>query len=451
MNNKKLRNIISNILAIMIIIIAFIIYRKYDYNFYIKAISEKGKTVFTRDANVKYSKERSYKIENKMPNDAMFYKEISVRENTPYKVTCMIRTQDVIGDELNPTAGAQICLNNTEEHSSVLQGNNDWTKMEFYFNSKCNNKVEIGFRLGGNIQNASGTAWFSDLSIEEVAQNDSTVWNFGCFLIENANVEINGQQNKYTMTNQDKELAKSNMERLKGSIKNMSKNQMSLEYEIIEITEPVTTLTYDETNGYYIAEKDVYKLINKYVQEKEYDHVFVCTNLPLESELTHDKDVCEWVGLGNMMFVGKGFSNIRIISNDYTYSNKNTFPEEVFLHEFLHTLERNSNEYGYTIPELHDYEKYNYENDKYDGLRKWYMAYMNRTIQTNNGYVGLPSEIYSLKPVNSTNFIYSNKLDKLDEPKNIIEGINSVIYKIERLFETRTSNINEEKVEGVSE
>ena len=152
-----------------------------------------------------------------------------------------------------------------------------------------------------------------------------------------------------------------------------------------------------------------------------------------------------------MMFVGKGFSNIRIISNDYTYSNKNTFPEEVFLHEFLHTLERNSNEYGYTIPELHDYEKYNYENDKYDGLRKWYMAYMNRTIQTNNGYVGLPSEIYSLKPVNSTNFIYSNKLDKLDEPKNIIEEINSVIYKIERLFETRTSNINEEKVEGVSE
>ena len=39
---------------------------------------------------------------------------------------------------------------------------------------------------------------------------------------------------------------------------------------------------------------------------------------------------------------------------DYIYkydSRINAFPEEVFLHEFLHSLERNAQEYGYDRPE----------------------------------------------------------------------------------------------------
>lgn len=56
-----------------------------------------------------------------------------------------------------------------------------------------------------------------------------------------------------------------------------------------------------------------------------------------------------------------------------------------------------------------------------------------------------------MKPAKSTDFIYSNQLDKLDEPKNIIEGINSVIYKIKRLFVTKTSDFNIVTSEGVSE
>lgn len=448
MNNKKLRNIISNIFVIIIIIVAFFIYRKYDYNFFTKGIFEAGKTVFSRDSNIKYSKQRSYKIENKASNDALFYKEISVLPNTPYKVTCMVKTQNVIGEKDDALAGAQVCLNGTEEHSRVLQGNNDWTKIEFFFNSKCNDKLEIGFRLGGNMKSASGTAWFSDFTLEEGAQGDSNTWNFGCFILDYANVEIDNSQRNYVMTEQEKSIVNIDMKRLQSSIKEMSNNQMEIEYDIIEIKEPLTTLSYDKENGYYINEKDVYQLIDSYVQEKEYDHIFVCTNLPLESELTHDKDICEWVGLGNMLYLGKGFSNIRIIINDYSYSSNNTFPEEVFLHEFLHTLERNSKEYGYTVPALHNYEFYNYENDRTDRLRKWYIAYMNGIIPTDEGYIGLPSKIYTLKPAKSTDFIYSNKLDKLDEPKNIIEEINSVIYKVKRLFENKESDYNLATVEG---
>lgn len=443
---KKLKNIISNIITILIIIIAIIIYRKYDFNFYSKGIQETGKTVFSRDSNIKYSKTRSYKIDSELPNDAMFFKEIEVTPNTPYKVTCMVKTENVNGNDGNPLAGAQICLNGTEEHSRVLSGDNDWTQLEFLFNSKNNETVEIGFRLGGNFMQASGTAWFSDLSIEKGVQDTGNIWTMGCFILSNTNVVVDGERINISMNSNEKASITSNMSKFRNSIKEMSNNQINIEYEIIEISEPITTLSYDDENGYYVGAKDVYNLIDEYAKKREYDHIFVCTNIPLEKELTHNEDIYEWVGLGNMMYLGKGFSNIKIIEEDY--SSKTTFPEEVFLHEFLHTLERNSKEYGYEIPELHSYESYNYKEERYEGLRKWYIDYMNGTIQSNGTYIGLPSEIYNLKPARESNFEYSYRLDLLDEPSNILESLESIISKIEKIFNKEEKTYN---FEGVSQ
>lgn len=254
------------------------------------------------------------------------------------------------------------------------------------------------------------------------------------------------------MTTMEKSIVENNMQRLQNSIADMSNNQMSITYDIIEIKEPLTSLSYDEDNGYYIGEKDVYKLINKYVQQKEFDHIFVCTNLPLESILTNNEKICEWVGLGNMVYIGKGFSNIRVVKNQYSYSASNTFPEEVFLHEFLHTLERNSSEYGYEVPVLHDYQKYSYTDDKRDGLRKWYIDYMNRKVKDKNeNYIGLPEKIYSLKPAKTSDFTYSNKLNKLDEPKNIVEIIECIVQKTKKIFEKSNKDYNIVQTKGVSE
>ena len=130
-----------------------------------------------------------------------------------------------------------------------------------------------------------------------------------------------------------------------------------------------------------------------------------------------------------MDYYGIGFSNIRLPNDSksyiYKYNSKiNTFPEEVFLHEFLHTLERNSKEYGYERPELHDYKKYGYENEKIQGQKKWYTDYMNQEIKTTSGNIGLSKEIYNKKPAKSSNFAYSyERKDEFKEPENIIEEI----------------------------
>ena len=133
-----------------------------------------------------------------------------------------------------------------------------------------------------------------------------------------------------------------------------------------------------------------------------------------------------------MDYYGIGFSNIRLPNDSKSYIYKynrrvNTFPEEVFLHEFLHSLERNAEEYGYQIPELHDYQKYGYQNEALMGQKKWYTDYINQNIETKEGKIGLPKEIYTLKPAKSSNFTYSYKIENVfKEPENLIEEIKGI-------------------------
>lgn len=139
-----------------------------------------------------------------------------------------------------------------------------------------------------------------------------------------------------------------------------------------------------------------------------------------------------------MDYYGIGFSNIRLPNDSRSYIYKynsriNTFPEEVFLHEFLHSLERNAQEYGYDRPELHDYEKYGYENERLEGQKQWYTDYMNKEIETTEGNIGLPAEIYTLKPAKNSDFDYSYKMeDVFKQPENIIEEIMEIFDNLGR-------------------
>ena len=145
---------------------------------------------------------------------------------------------------------------------------------------------------------------------------------------------------------------------------------------------------------------------------------------------------------GSMDYYGIGYSNIRLPNSSksymYKYDSKiNTFPEEVFMHEFLHSLERTAEEYGYTIPALHDYEKYGYKNQDLTGLKDWYKDYINNNIKTSSGYTGLPEKVFTLKPAKNLDFKYSYKIDEFHEPQKIIEQreqlFNNVIYNLKNI------------------
>ncbi len=78
--------------------------------------------------------------------------------------------------------------------------------------------------------------------------------------------------------------------------------------------------------------------------------------------------------------------------------------------------------------------------------------YMNKAIKDSDGeFIGLPADIYSFKPIKTTDFIYSMKVDKLDEPKNIKQVIECIVYKTKRLFQAKNKDYNIVKTKGVSE
>ncbi len=224
-----------------------------------------------------------------------------------------------------------------------------------------------------------------------------------------------------------------NMSRFKNSCEELSNKKIQISYDFITIQEPIKTLSYDEENGYHVAPENVKSIIEPYLEKKNYDHIFVCVRLGDDMH-KNDIPVYDWIGLGGMDYLGIGFSNIRLPNSDKSYTYKydariNTFPEEVFIHEFLHSLERNAEEYGYERPKLHDYAKYGYKDESLTGLKDWYRDYMNCRIKTSSGYIGLQSEIYRLKPNNNENFKFSYKLNEFTEPQNIIEEIKMIITK----------------------
>lgn len=294
------KNITYTIILIIIIILGSMFYTKYNFNDFTKSVRERGKTSFSRDSKVKVSKTNSYKIENKEYNDAIFYETVNIKPNTPYKVTCKIKTEAVENENDIVTGGAQICVKDTTECSKSIIGTTDWTEVEFLFNAKNRTKVDIGFRLGGFEENAKGVAWFTDFKIEEGTIDSDNTWNMVCFIVQNLDVDIekNGktQNIKLSMSNNDIYDMESNMKRLPSALKTLSNDKMKVEYDVIKLDKPLTSLSYDEKNEYYVSPNDIEPLIKDYVDKKEYDYIYVAVRL---GNLNENKEVLvhDWIGL----------------------------------------------------------------------------------------------------------------------------------------------------------
>ena len=177
-------------ISIIILVILFRIYKHYYFNDFIKAVTKIDvETELVRDSEIKYTEEDSYKIVNEQYNDSVFYKEIEVEPNTPYRISCMVKTENVIAESGND-AGAIIWLMDSNEYSEPVVGTKDWQRIELIFDSKNKDKVQIAFRLGGNSSECIGTAWFTDFKLEKTTKHTDNEWKVGCFILKNINVTI---------------------------------------------------------------------------------------------------------------------------------------------------------------------------------------------------------------------------------------------------------------------
>ena len=281
---KTLKNRIAYSITLIILLIllyfAYQYYQSNNFNDFVRSEVDLYTSNFKRDSKIKYSNTRSYKIESPDYNDAMFYKTVQVEKNTPYKVTCMVKTNGVEAQDMLSGVGAQIAIEGTTERSVAISGTQDWQKIELIFNSKNREEVNIGFRLGGYLGQAKGEAWFSDFTIEEgiTSKNDNN-WKFACFIFETTDVTVNGQRIQLSVTQSDINDIKNTLNRFQNSCEDLSKGKMTADVDIYQVGIPLTKLSYDNEFGYYVAPEDVEEQIKSTITKGDYDHIFVVIRL----------------------------------------------------------------------------------------------------------------------------------------------------------------------------
>lgn len=293
---KKIGNIISWIIIIGILIMALNFYKQNNFNEFVRSEMNLHTSEFKRDTEVKYSKSNSYKIISNTANDATFYKTVKVQKNTPYKVTCMVKTENVIAEDDLSGVGAQISIVGSSEKSVAVTGTKDWQKIEMIFNSKNREEVDIGFRLGGYLGKSTGTAWFSDFTFEIGTSAESKDWNFACFIFENTDVTVNGKEIKLSMTNIDISDIKDTITRFETTVGTLSQSKMNANCDIYRIKEPIKKLSYDKEFGYFVAAEDIENTIKNIINKNNYDHIFAIIRLGNE-EYVDDIQINDWIGL----------------------------------------------------------------------------------------------------------------------------------------------------------
>ena len=267
---SRIAYFITLIILLVLLYFAYQYYQSNNFNDFVRSEVNLYTSNFKRDSEIKYSNTRSYKIESPNYNDAMFYKTVQVEKNTPYKVTCMVKTNGVEAQDMLSGVGAQIAIEGTTERSVAISGTQDWQKIELIFNSKNREEVNIGFRLGG----------YLDFTIEEgiTSKNDNN-WKFACFIFETTDVTVNGQRIQLSVTQSDINDKKNTLNRFQNSCEELSKGKMTADVDIYQVGIPLTKLSYDNEFGYYVAPEDVEEQIKSTIAQGDYDHIFVVIRL----------------------------------------------------------------------------------------------------------------------------------------------------------------------------
>ena len=275
----RITYIITIIILLVILYYAYQFYQSNNFNDFVRTESNLYLSKFKRDNNVKYSDKNSYSIISQDFNDAMFYEKVKIKKNQPYKVTCMVKTENVETENGNLGAGAQISIEGSTERSVAIQGTSDWQKIELIFNSKNREEINIGFRLGGNLGKAKGKVWFSNFTLEEGIAENNNNWKFACFIFKNTNVNINNKQINLEVNNSDIRDIENTISRFENSCYTLSEGKMTSKCDTYELDTPLTSLSYDKEFGYYVAPEDVETQIKDIISNNNYDHIFVVVRL----------------------------------------------------------------------------------------------------------------------------------------------------------------------------
>lgn len=106
----------------------------------------------------------SLKIQSESGHDTSLFTTVKLNSGSTYAMSAWIKTQGVKGGH-----GALLNIHELQHNgkSSAVKGDNDWKKVELVFESNQSGSFTLNCLFGG-WGKAKGTAWFDDISLNEV-------------------------------------------------------------------------------------------------------------------------------------------------------------------------------------------------------------------------------------------------------------------------------------------
>jgi hypothetical protein len=197
-----------------------------------------------------------------------------------------------------------------------------------------------------------------------------------------------------TMSSSMKNLVLDTLSRFHRSVYNWSGGLAALDLDIVTVPHAITSLDTLGTYTYWVGPRSVEKDIDTYAPAGKYDSVFVIWE--------HKDSSDEKVPVGGWGLTlppgswanGAGYSSVITPSYEWWWTDA-TYPEEVFVHEWMHQVIYFHENAGRLTFDLHAGESYGYS--KTNGTWKaWLSDVMQGKVWDGNEYIGVTPELWAI-------------------------------------------------------
>jgi hypothetical protein len=130
----------------------------------------KKKGQIAMDESVQFQGKPSVRLENTEGDDSFLKQTVAVKPNTRYRMSGCIKTKDVLQLVRDGKNGASLALEGGFLKTKSVLRTEDWTQVSFEFATGNQTEFKIGPRLGFYSALTTGTAWFANVSLQEVGK-----------------------------------------------------------------------------------------------------------------------------------------------------------------------------------------------------------------------------------------------------------------------------------------
>lgn len=109
------------------------------------------------------------RIDNPQPCDSSAGQKVTVKPGARYRMTAWVKTKDLRPENPKSKLGATLSVMGGFMHSTDLLDSGGWKKISFEFTNKEKTELEVGVRVGYYGTLVTGTAWFTDVNLEQVS------------------------------------------------------------------------------------------------------------------------------------------------------------------------------------------------------------------------------------------------------------------------------------------